>query len=102
MPKQLEISEVRHWRQQLAEKVNLITSGISLEKPIQLVEVRAILIGSWHVLFCTDYHILHKLFELCRLIQTDLPHENHVEDFFIAYTHPSKITNFDISFALSE
>ena len=44
------------------------------------------IIGFLYVFFSTDYSILHKLIELCLFMQTILPHENHVESFFLTYT----------------
>ena len=61
----------------------------------------AILICFWYVSFHTDYPILDNLFELCPF-QTVLPHENHIDGFFLTHTQPPEIINFDISFALPE
>ena len=51
-----------------------------------------------HVFLYTDYPILHKLFELW---QTALPHEKNVEDFFLPHTQSRRISNFNITFAIS-
>ena len=65
-------------------------------------EVVAILIGFWYVFFCTDYTIVDKLFELCPFMQTVIPHEDHVDGFFLTHTQSPKIINFDTIFALSK
>ena len=62
-----------------------------------LGEVGAILIGFWHVFFCTDYSIFDKVF-----VQIVIPHENHVNGLFLTHTQCPEIINFDIIFALSE
>ena len=54
-----------------------------------MLEVGAILIGLLHIFFYTDYHILHKLFELRPFMQTVLPYENHVECFSWLTLSPS-------------
>ena len=43
-----------------------------------------------------------NLFELCPFMQTGLPHENDVEDFFLTHTQSPEIISFGIIFALSE
>ena len=56
---------------------------------IGLGEVGAILIGFRHVFFYTDYPILDKCFELCPFMQSAIPHENHVDDFFLTHSQTS-------------
>ena len=65
-------------------------------------EIGAILIGFWYVFFYAGYPMLDKLFELCPFMQTVIPHENHVDIFFLAHTQSPDIVNFDIIFALLE
>ena len=66
----------------------------------------AILIGFWYVFLkrkvYTHYTVLDKLFELCPLMQTVIPDENHVDGFLLAHTQSPKVINFDIIFAQSE
>ena len=69
---------------------------------LKVSEAGAILIGFWYVFFYTDYHILDELCELCPLMQTIIPHENHVDGVFLTHTRSSEINNFGIIFTLSE
>ena len=69
---------------------------------VSLGEVKAILIGFWYVFFYTHYPILDKPLKLCPFMQTVMPHENHVDEFFLTHTQSPEIINFDIIFALSE
>ena len=55
---------------------------LSLSAHPNIGEVGAILIGFWYVFLYTDFPILDKLFELCQIMQTIIPHENHVYGFF--------------------
>ena len=48
----------------------------------------------------TTYAILDKLFELCSFMQTGIPHENHIDGFFLNHTQSPEINTFDIIFAL--
>ena len=54
------------------------------------------------IIFYTDYPILDKLFELCPIMQTAIPHESQADYFFLTHTQFPEIINFDITFALSE
>ena len=45
---------------------------------------------------------MYKLFELFSFMQTALPHENDVEDFFLAHIQFPGIGNVDIAFSISE
>ena len=48
--------------------------------------------------FYTDYPILDKLFDLCPIMQTVMPHENH-NDAFLTRAQSLDIINLEIAVA---
>ena len=59
-------------------------------------KVGAILIEFLHIFLYTDFFILHRLFRLSSFMQKVLPHENHVEGFFLGHAQSREIINVDI------
>ena len=65
-------------------------------------EVGAKLIGFWYVLFYRYYSILDKLFQVCPFMQTVMPHEYHIDEFFLTHIQSQEIINFNTIFVLSK
>ena len=54
----------------------------------------------WNVFFYAGYPIAEGLFESFLFMQTFIPHENHVDGFFLTHAQSPENINIDIHFCL--